>query len=94
MLTGLVRSILTVSGRQAETLPALSTTRVSSVCVPSVATSAGEPDCTCAAVHAPLAVIDAGAPTSVPVSGSESDVVCQAVGAAALVLTGTAVSTL
>src|ERR1700754_2130897 len=43
VLEGLVRSILTVSPRQPDELPALSTTCVSSSCTPSASTTAGEP---------------------------------------------------
>jgi hypothetical protein len=43
VLTGFVRSTLIVSECHVETLPALSTARVSSSCVPSVSTTAVAP---------------------------------------------------
>ena len=94
VLTGAVWSTLMVSVRHGETLPALSTTRVSSVCVPSVVDDRGAsptwivPPST---RHSPWSTPDAA---SVPVSGERERGVCQAVGAAALVLTGSTVSTL
>ena len=60
VLTGLVRSTRTVSERQAEALPALSTIRVSSVCDALGRRPRWRAGLDRAAVHAPLGVVDAG----------------------------------
>ena len=87
VLTGLVRSMRTLSERQADALPARSTIRVSSVWMPSVETAVGEPLWTVPLFtrHSAWSTPEAA---SVPVSASASVAVCQVVGAAALVLAG------
>ena len=91
VLTGAVASTLTVSGRQAETLPAASTARVSKVWVPSVVSATG-PGCAVppSTRHSPWSKPESA---SVPVSASEMPC-CQAVGAAGLVFAGRTVSIL